>query len=65
MATYSRTMRRGLPRQSGGEAWPPAGAAPADLHDVGAPDTPAEPSDAAVPTATGAAADATTTDSRV
>lgn len=26
MATYGRTMRRGLPRQSGGEPWPPAGA---------------------------------------
>lgn len=25
MATYARTVRRGLPRRSGGEPWPPAG----------------------------------------
>lgn len=28
MATYSRERRRGLPRLSGGEPWPPAGSAP-------------------------------------
>ncbi len=33
MATYGRTMRRGLPRQSGGEPWPPAGTAVADQSD--------------------------------
>ncbi|WP_020098613.1 cytochrome b/b6 domain-containing protein [Microbacterium sp. 11MF] len=29
MATYARSVRRGLPRASGGDPWPPAGAAPA------------------------------------
>lgn len=28
MATYARTLRRGLPRRPGGDAWPPAGDAP-------------------------------------
>ncbi|MGO1544536.1 MAG: cytochrome b/b6 domain-containing protein [Gulosibacter sp.] len=28
MATYSTELRRGLPRQAGGEAWPPAGSIP-------------------------------------
>ncbi|OAH49427.1 cytochrome b/b6 domain-containing protein [Microbacterium oleivorans] len=28
MATYARSVRRGLPRVSGGEPWPPAGSAP-------------------------------------
>jgi thiosulfate reductase cytochrome b subunit len=28
MATYARTLRRGLPRRPGGEPWPPVGAAP-------------------------------------
>ncbi len=28
MATYARTLRRGLPRRPGGEPWPPAGAPP-------------------------------------
>ncbi|WP_299168518.1 cytochrome b/b6 domain-containing protein [uncultured Arthrobacter sp.] len=40
MATYSRTIRRGLPRQSGGEAWPPAGAVPADLDEAAAEPAP-------------------------
>ncbi|MAL07366.1 MAG: hypothetical protein CMH36_11165 [Microbacterium sp.] len=30
MATYARTVRRGLPRTPGGEPWPPAGEAPID-----------------------------------
>ena len=28
MATYPPTLRRGLPREPGGDAWPPQGAAP-------------------------------------
>ncbi|MEV8025032.1 cytochrome b/b6 domain-containing protein [Microbacterium sp. NPDC080220] len=28
MATYARSVRRGLPRVSGGDPWPPAGSAP-------------------------------------
>lgn len=31
MATYARTLRRGLPRQRGGDAWPPQGDAPVEL----------------------------------
>ena len=31
MATYGRTARRGLPRQPGGDAWPPARAAPVEV----------------------------------
>lgn len=30
MATYGRTLRRGLPRVAGGEPWPPNGEVPAD-----------------------------------
>ena len=28
MATYARTLRRGLPRIPGGDPWPPAGETP-------------------------------------
>ncbi len=31
MATYPSTLRRGLPRERGGDAWPPQGDAPADV----------------------------------
>ncbi|QAY59149.1 cytochrome b/b6 domain-containing protein [Microbacterium protaetiae] len=33
MATYSRTVRRGLPRTRDGEPWPPAGDAPVEVAD--------------------------------
>ncbi|WP_251452330.1 cytochrome b/b6 domain-containing protein [Microbacterium sp. Marseille-Q6648] len=36
MATYGGTVRRGLPRVSGGEAWPPAGAADPGAAEAGA-----------------------------
>lgn len=61
MATYGRTLRRGLPRRSGGEPWPPADAAPAGLAEQPEPATAtaapaegavlpaAEPATAAVP----------------
>lgn len=32
MATYGRTMRRGLPRRSGGDPWPPVDAVPGGLN---------------------------------
>ena len=31
MATYGGTVRRGLPRVAGGDAWPPAGDAPVEV----------------------------------
>ncbi|NYE18828.1 cytochrome b/b6 domain-containing protein [Microbacterium immunditiarum] len=34
MATYGRTLRRGLPRVAGGEPWPPNGDAPAGVVEV-------------------------------
>jgi len=36
MATYGSTLRRGLPRVTGGDAWPPAGAAPDGVGDAAA-----------------------------
>jgi len=41
MATFGRTLRRGLPRRPGGEPWPPAGDAPLA---AGVADAPAEAS---------------------
>ncbi len=39
MATYARSVRRGLPRASAGDPWPPAGEAPAPVADAtAAPD---------------------------
>lgn len=40
MATYGTAVRRGLPRRPGGEAWPPAGTAPADVVDAASVATP-------------------------
>lgn len=37
MATYGRTMRRGLPRRTGGEPWPPEGVVPAGAFDDSGP----------------------------
>ena len=54
MATYARTVRRGLPRTPGGEAWPPAGDAPV----AGLPEAPAETAPPAAPAAPAAAAPA-------
>ncbi|MEZ3160348.1 cytochrome b/b6 domain-containing protein [Microbacterium sp. BWT-B31] len=39
MATYGSTLRRGLPRVVGGDAWPPAGAAPDGIDDAAAVDS--------------------------
>ncbi|MFD4420999.1 cytochrome b/b6 domain-containing protein [Agromyces sp. NPDC058484] len=51
MATYSRTLRRGLPREPGGEAWPPAGDAPVAVEEApGASRVPAAVSVVAEPT---------------
>lgn len=36
MATLSRSIRRGLPRVEGGDPWPPAGQAPAQIVTAGA-----------------------------
>ncbi|MFJ6279542.1 cytochrome b/b6 domain-containing protein [Arthrobacter subterraneus] len=74
MATYGRTLRRGLPRRSGGEPWPPADAVfaeavPASLAEQPEPATataaPAEgavlPAAEAAPTAVPPVGTATTT----
>lgn len=34
MATFTRSLRRGLPRTGGGEPWPPAGGAPPTVQSV-------------------------------
>ncbi|MEV8358050.1 cytochrome b/b6 domain-containing protein [Microbacterium sp. NPDC076895] len=37
MATYARTLRRGLPRTPGGDPWPPAGEIPGALSSASVP----------------------------
>ncbi|HCM50471.1 MAG TPA: hypothetical protein DIS91_08000, partial [Microbacterium sp.] len=52
MATYARTLRRGLPRIPGGDPWPPAGETPggaaAESAEAPAPSA-ATPAAASVP----------------
>ncbi|MCD2443365.1 cytochrome b/b6 domain-containing protein [Agromyces sp. SYSU K20354] len=48
MATYPPTLRRGLPRERGGDAWPPLGDAPIEIVAARA-ESPASGSVAAVP----------------
>jgi len=49
MATYARSVRRGLPRASGGDPWPPAGAAPAPVAVAPTPVDPPATADPPVP----------------
>ncbi|WP_413354386.1 cytochrome b/b6 domain-containing protein [Microbacterium sp. 1P06AB] len=43
MATYARSVRRGLPRATGGDPWPPATEAPAPVIEVPVADAAATP----------------------
>lgn len=67
MATYSRSLRRGLPRVAGGDPWPPSGDAPVEIAaavaDVTVGDGPvAEARVAAVPVADVPVAEASVAD---
>src|SRR5690349_17022457 len=59
MATYARSVRRGLPRASGGDPWPPAGADPAPVAVAPTPVDPPVPVDPPAPGAPAVAVEPT------